>query len=497
MGRQQALIGVCYDDAYAVEETFQLFKIPWEWYDPAHTYDVIIARKEEIPNSDAYIIDLSQKDYFAEIARDLNEGIPHCHEPVIEILIDELRETLKKHTVLVEIPPSPKGHSYIIALTHDVDVTSVKERRWISVGYAIYLCVRKGLIMDGLRILGAKCGIGKDPWNCFSEWMELERSLGVRSTFYFLPAKDKAGIGSPKIRACMYDLDPKLLSSLQDDGWEVGVHGIDNWIDEEAAHLELDVIATVASLSGKMPNTNITTNPIKIQAPSDPPYPPNPPETSIPLPIGNRVHWLLFNKETWKILDDAGYSYDSTFGYNEDVGFRAGTLQIYKPRNTDSLLELPLHIQDVGLFGSYCWICEGEEWIKVPCLSLSPDDARSRCDSMLDYAKKYGGVITLLWHQERLAPPNSNRELYEEMIRRGIKDNAWITTAENVVDWFALRRECIIGIERFNSSFKVSITGGKDTKSAIPCLVLRHPNGDVPLRNDDDCDNYIKIDRRA
>lgn len=473
MGRQQALIGVCYDDAYAVEETFQLFKIPWEWYDPAHTYDVVISRKEDIPESEAYIIDLSEKDYFAEIARILNDGLPHCHEPVIEILIDELREILKEHTVLIEIPPVPKGYSYIIALTHDVDVTSVRERRWISVGYAIYQCVRKGSIIDGLRILGAKCGIGRDPWNCFSEWMELERSLGVRSTFYFLPAKDKAGIGSPKIRACMYDLDPKLLSSLQDGGWEVAVHGIDNWIDQEAAREELavisDAISDAASLS----------------------------DSSDPITIGNRVHWLLFNKETWKRLDDAGYFYDSTFGYNEDVGFRAGTLQAYKPRDTNKILELPLHIQDVGLFGSFCWIPGVKEWMKVPCLSLSRDEARGRCNSILDYAKQFGGVITLLWHQERLAPPSSNRELYEENIRRGIKDNAWITTAENVVEWFALRREYIIEIERFNGSFKVSIKGGKDTKGVVPCHVLRHPNGDEPLQNNEDFDNSIKIDRSA
>ena len=328
VGKQRALIGVCYDDAYAVEETFQLFKIPWEWYDPAHTYDVVIAQKDKISELGAYVIDLSEKDYFAEIARILNEGLPCCHEPVVEILIDELREILKKHTVLVEIPPVPKGYSYMIALTHDVDITSVKERRWVSVGYAIYQCLRRGMVADGIRILGAKCGIGRDSWNCFSEWMELERSLGVRSTFYFLPAKDKAGIGSPQIRACMYELDPTLLCSLQDGEWGVGVHGIDNWIDQEAARSELEVVAGAASMSGNTPNTTNMANLIKK---------PNPLKLSNPsthLKIGNRVHWLLFNQKTWIILDDAGYSYDSTFGYNEDVGFRAGTLQVYKPRNT-------------------------------------------------------------------------------------------------------------------------------------------------------------------
>jgi hypothetical protein len=47
--------------------------------------------------------------------------------------LDRLREKLKQSkqfTTLVEIPPVPWGYSYMVALTHDVDITSVKERRW-------------------------------------------------------------------------------------------------------------------------------------------------------------------------------------------------------------------------------------------------------------------------------------------------------------------------------------------------------------------------------
>lgn len=179
------MIGVKYSDKYAVEETFQLFKIPWEWYDPEHKYDVIIADKAEIGTVSVSVpvpvIDLSEKDYFAEIAQILNEGIPHCHEPVVDILIDELRDKLKKYTLLVEIPPVPWGYSYIAALTHDVDITSVKERKWISVGNAVLQCIKKGKLTDATKILTAKLRVGgKDPWNCFEEWMQLEEELGVR-----------------------------------------------------------------------------------------------------------------------------------------------------------------------------------------------------------------------------------------------------------------------------------------------------------------------------
>ncbi|RLG28911.1 hypothetical protein DRN97_12700 [Methanosarcinales archaeon] len=42
------MIGVIYPDKYAVEETFQLMKIPWEWYDPSEGYDVVIGREEDL-----------------------------------------------------------------------------------------------------------------------------------------------------------------------------------------------------------------------------------------------------------------------------------------------------------------------------------------------------------------------------------------------------------------------------------------------------------------
>jgi len=59
-----------------------------------------------------------------------------------------LLEKLKQFTTLVEIPPVPWGYSYMVALTHDVDITSVKERSWFSVWYAIYSCfLNRDLLM--------------------------------------------------------------------------------------------------------------------------------------------------------------------------------------------------------------------------------------------------------------------------------------------------------------------------------------------------------------
>jgi len=120
------MIGVIYPDKYAVEETFQLLKIPWEWYDSSKDYDVVIAKCEDLNSKDVLfnLIDLSEKDYFKKVSNLLNQGVMHNREPLCEMYLDELKRKLKQFTTLVEIPPVPWGYSYMVALTHDVDITS-------------------------------------------------------------------------------------------------------------------------------------------------------------------------------------------------------------------------------------------------------------------------------------------------------------------------------------------------------------------------------------
>ena len=400
-------IGICYPDKYAVEETFQLLKIPWEWYIPGRHYDVVISRRADVPEWKGNLVDLTKDDIFSKIAGLLNTGAEHLHEPVCDTLLDTLRQELKKYTLLVEIPPAPWGHPYMVALTHDVDLTSARECRWATVGYAAFQCLKQGKIGTGLRLGLARMGLGEDPWALFDRWKTCEEELDVRSTFYFVPRKGDPGTRAHPYRAVRYDVKEKtdVLHDLENGGWEAGVHGLDNWTDAG---------------SGKNERTFLE------------------PQTAFP---GNRTHWLLFDKSSWKSLDSAGYSYDTTFGYNDDIGFRAGTLQAYQPRDVKNLLELPLHIQDLGLFGKFCWAPAGSGWKKIPCLHLSEPEATARCDRILDAAKIYGGAVTILWHYENLIPPRDFSGFFGGLIKRAKADGAWVTTAGEVAGWFRERRE--------------------------------------------------------
>ncbi|NMC88039.1 MAG: hypothetical protein GYA64_00080, partial [Methanomicrobiales archaeon] len=398
------MIGVEYDDEYAVQEVFQLLKVPWEWYTPTSTYDVVITKNSHISDA-CNVINLANNDLIKKVADTLNDGLPRNRTPICEEYLEALRQQIKRFSPLIEIPPIPWGYTYSLALTHDVDITSVRERSVPSVLYAAYNCILQRRPLEGARIVLAKLGLAEDPWDLFETWRELEERHQVKSTFYFLPQSGHAGIGSPKIRAGHYSIDDVPIKELTAGGWEVGVHGIDNWIDRGSANAERISLLKDARVK-----------------------------------VGTRVHWLHFDEGTWQILDDAGYEYDSTFGYNEDVGFRAGTLQVYKPRGVERLLELPLHIQDVSLFGRYCWLTTEKGCERVDCLRLDEDEAYRTCSEILDQAMRHGGVVTVLWHSDCLAAPRDWGDVYTGIINRAKADNAWITRAIDVVDWFRMRR---------------------------------------------------------
>ncbi|MEI7856140.1 MAG: hypothetical protein WCH85_01395 [Methanomicrobiales archaeon] len=426
--------GVCYPDKYAVEETFQLLKVPWEWYIPGCRYDIVISRKADVSEFIGNLLDLDENDFFREISDLINSGRAHLHEPVCDILLDQVRQEIRKYTILVEIPPRPWEHPYMVALTHDVDVTSVKECRFLTVGYAAYQCIRQGNFRAGLHLLCARCEIVNDPWVLFERWKTFEDQLGVRSTFFFVPRKNDPGMQAHPYRAVGYRIDRDIQHGLTRGGWEIGIHGIDNWVDAETGKQEM------AEVGGEA--------------------------------VGNRTHWLLFDRNSWKKLDDAGYTYDTTFGYNDDAGFRAGTLQVYHPEGCSKLLELPLNIQDIGLFGNFCWAPVDKGWEKTPCLHLDEDAAHEYCNHIFDYARNYGGAITILWHYENLTPPRDWSGMYSYLVKRALADGAWVTTAGNVVEWFRGRRQ--VRITCTNENEKLSIhTEGNLPDGSLPQLMLR------------------------
>ncbi len=399
-------------------------------------------------------------DLFREIQKLLTAGQPasNASMPALELHIAFLRNLITGLGIeLVEIPPVPDGHGFIVCLTHDVDHPSIRQHKldhtiFGFLGRAIFGSFRnfiRGRIssQDLLKNLSAALklpfvylGLAKDFWREFDD-LYLELEGGLPSTFFVIPSRNcpgkKLNGPAPKLRAAQYGARDiaGAIRKLTAAGREVGLHGIDAWIDSSSGREEIEIIR---SLTGNSE-------------------------------IGARMHWLYFDQQSPATLEAAGVAYDSTVGYNETVGYRAGTTQVFKPFNADRLLELPLHAMDTAMF--------------YPAyLHLTHREARTRLNRMVDEASRFGGCLTINWHDRSLAPERlwggCYRDLIEDLKGRG----AWFATAGQAVAWFRKRRSAAFESDSIGSGAvraRVAVEGADN----LPGLRLRTHEAQKPGGN--------------
>jgi hypothetical protein len=113
--------------------------------------------------------------------------------------------------------------------------------------------------------------------------------------------------------------------------------------------------------------------------------------------IGGRQHYLRWSPESWLHWERCGLQYDSTVGFADHAGFRAGTCVPYLPwlwkenRRAD-VLEIPLIMMDATL-------------VAEQYMALDADQIREIVKRLVRRCAVVGGVFTVLWHNDRLAPP--------------------------------------------------------------------------------------------
>ena len=472
-----------------VEEFFELFKTPWGFYRPGQVYDVIIATAEEVPvvkaqlllahgsttngfdsrigiaprgrhqgtivsdgdislpiyrdlitfadcgegvacvtagseiaglrvvSPDSTLIRLGY-DLFDEVEFLLSSGQPLEHAPVptLDLHIKMLRKwILQAGLPLLEIPPTPAHHPFIVCLTHDIDFVGIRNHLFDHSMWGFAYRATVGALRNFLRgrlswtrlfrswlsvasLPFVYAGWARDFWEPFEWYLGVEKDLPA--TYFLIPFKQRPGEKVPgphaSRRATAYDVSdlPQWTQVLLKQGCELGVHGIDAWHNADKGR---DELATVAAVTG---------------------------DSS----IGIRMHWLLRDASTPSLLEQAGYAYDSTFGYNETIGYRAGTSQVFRPLGAQTLLELPLHIQDGALFFPQT-------------LNLSEPEAEKHCQDLIDNASRFGGVLTLLWHDRSHGPERFWGDFYVRLLQTLRSLDSWFATAGQVVGWFRKRRE--------------------------------------------------------
>jgi glycosyltransferase involved in cell wall biosynthesis/peptidoglycan/xylan/chitin deacetylase (PgdA/CDA1 family) len=356
-------------------------------------------------------------DLFREVKHLLTHGQPaqHAMVPTLDWHVQLLRNWIVGSGVaLVEIPPLPAGCDYAVCLTHDVDHPEIARHRFDHTAFGFWHRAVVGSIWrklqgrltwrglfknwwSAIKLPFVYLGLAPDFWRQFDRYLDLERGLG--STFFVVPVKHHPGKAVLRHhaarRATQYEAADiaRDLKQVLAGGGEIGVHGIDAWADAEAGRVEASRVGSAVGETVR----------------------------------GVRMHWLCFDLDSPRQLEAAGYAYDSTVGYNECIGYKSGTLQVYRPAGAQELLELPLHVMDTALF-------------YPTYLNLSPAAAAQRLNQCVGHAKRFGGVLTLNWHDRSLAPERLWGDFYAAFVARLRTESAWCPTAAQAVAWFKLRR---------------------------------------------------------
>jgi hypothetical protein len=237
----------------------------------------------------------------------------------------------------------------------------------------------------------------RDFWQPFEDYARADR--GHARTYFLVPFKGRPGVSPDQqvepLRAVAYGADDiaSEVRAAADDRTEFAVHGIEAWRDADAGKRELDTVAAVAGAQQR----------------------------------GVRMHWLYYDEQTPSRLESAGFKYDSTWGYNEAVGYRAGTMQPFKLRGTMDLLELPLAVMDTAM------LYPGR-------MALLSDEANARSSKVVQDGRNYGGAVVVNWHDRSLAPERQWGRCYNYLLDELEAASPWFATLGDAAAWFRWRR---------------------------------------------------------
>jgi len=298
-----------------------------------------------------------------------------CLDP-LDPPLERLRRELR-----VE-PPLYRGARFAVALTHDVDVPW----RWTRIGMrgaaarvkSHALAGRAGPAAHEARGL-ARVPIhklrGTDPNWRFAEIAAEERAHDTRSTFFVMAGHGHRADGAAPEA---YDrLRPQLVETLLGCGAEVGLHG--SYLAADDLERLARERALLAQLDGPL--------------------------------IGQRYHYLRVDPHrNLAPLAGIGFRYDTSLGFPDALGFRAGVAHPFRPWDFEgdrpsNLVEIPLAVMDATL---------AEERYA----GLTAAETKPRVLALLDWAAEHGGGFSVLWHPERFDGPSARGwdRLYFELV---------------------------------------------------------------------------------
>lgn len=314
-------------------------------------------------------------------------------------------------------PTWPNINSFAACLTHDVDDVSAYSfkqslRALRSPFGGLSLTAQKAERLERLIkdiIKSALFSFRNDPFHCYERWLNIEKEFGARSTFFFWPGW--SNVRRHHHTDCRYELSDRIvfdgqkstvaemMREIQRRGWEIGLHP--SWY----AFTDVDELRRQKAAL----------------------------ETTLGNPIDSvRQHYLHYDiRTTPRAHAEAGFKFDSTLGFNDNIGFRLGTsypftlfdLQADKALN---MTEIPLIIQDSAMLNP------------VKGMRIDEQTAYRYIVQLAESVEAVGGVLTLLWHPNE-AHLEKRMLLYSRVLAHLRKRRCWLSSIKEIGDWWLKR----------------------------------------------------------
>jgi hypothetical protein len=332
-------------------------------------------------------------------------------DPAVDRYVESLRAILAERLVDLGLEPLPEagwmwpagkaGSGHAVALTHDLDnLWRWTARGFVATGYRCARAVRHGNSVALRRELG---DLGDwftrhlprrtDPYWTFPQLVNGEDARGVSSTFYVIARHTHRTDGNQP--ETYRKRIPRALALLRHRGREIGLHGNDS------DRLGLDSLKGDRGLLARHARTEVQ---------------------------GIRYHYLrCLYHETLPLLEQAGFSYDTSLAFAEHEGFRCGCSFPFRPYHLREerpldLVELPLAVMDGTLQEPHY-------------RGLDAAAAEHAAEAVLDRVGRSGGAVSILWHNNRFDRRLSRGYdgVYWRLVGRLLEQGAWATSAHAVV----------------------------------------------------------------
>lgn len=309
-------------------------------------------------------------------------------------------------------PVWPEGKPFAVCLTHDVDLVTLYSQRqaWRAGSQALrhaesLMQKTKVALAIGSNYAAMTLHTGAtDPLHCYERWLEAETDIGGRSTFFFWPGW--SSMSRHHASDCTYELTDsvvfdrqkcsvaEMICEINHRGWEIGLHP--SWYSfDNAEEMKHQKAALETALSHDV--------------------------------VSVRQHYLHYDiRITPRVQAEAGFKYDSTLGFNDNVGFRFGTCHPWRLYDLQaekelSIIEVPLIVQDGAMLNP------------AKGMRLDEDTAFRYVMQLAEAVERVGGVLTLLWHPNAIINP-SLWNLYGRSLEYLKEKNAWFGSVRDVAE---------------------------------------------------------------